>query len=172
MSAQYKRIYSKPSLSDIWFFEKYVSLFVLDDNDFLTPEKEFSGYISSTVLETITLDELESRKDELNSIRPDLYNLLFEMIEEDYTDLSSGTVAELMKKHNVTPKINPFDIVRTEIIEFDTWENLINAYETIISRDGSLVPSIKNDLTQFNNTLVEEFYISDVKQDYVGKLSS
>jgi hypothetical protein len=177
MSATYKKIYTKPSVSDVWAFESDIMTI-----DFLTGNfnnifaqklnEEFSGFIGFEVLETITLEELESRKAELEQIRPDLYDMLFELIWNDYTDGTTGTAIELMKKHNIPPVFDAFSTTRTEIIEFDTWENSINAYETLTTQNKTYFDNLKDKLTEYNNTVVEEFYIDGVKQDYIGVMGN
>jgi hypothetical protein len=154
MTAIYKKIYTKSSLNDVWFFEP--SLNNLSD-PLKNPESEFNGYISkSEIFEpTISIDELESRKSELNTIRPDLdFNL-------DYT-------INYLKKYNIPLPFNPFTTTLTGVVEFDTWENLILAYESLVTVE--VANSHKEALTKINNNLVEEFYLDGVKQSYVGRI--
>jgi hypothetical protein len=177
MSATYKRIYTKPSLDKVWFFEQVVanssnsfSNYIENVSEYIT--SRVSGLTNFKVLDTITIAELEARKNELQELRPDLYNLIFESTTEDAIDLTIITVIDLIKKYNIPIIMNPFSNTLTEIFEFDSWENLITAYETLVVNDETVIAAIKNDLVIYDNTIAEEFYIDGVKQDYVGKLTS
>ena len=62
---------------------------------------------------------------------------------------------------------NIFDTTYTIEHSANTWEELIAGYDSESS--DAKVADVKAALTASNNTLVEEFYIDGVKQDYVGK---
>ena len=164
MTAIYKRIYTKSSLNDVWFFEKDLILFRDFPIEFI--EREFSGFISKDQFETISFDELDTRKEELKSIRPDIYTSLFETQIEDL-NLNLDYIINHMKKYNVLP-FDAFTTTLTEVITFDTWENLINAYESLATDE--LVNAKQEELEKYNNNLVEEFYLDDVKQNYIGRI--
>lgn len=177
MTATYKKIYTKPSVSDVWFFEIGIqksqtqfSNYIKDVSESMTAENP--GFINFKIEETITLEELESRKEELKEIRPDLYRLYFEITIEDVTDSTFILAADFAKKHNIPVLMNPFSNTHIEIFEFDTWENLITAYGVLVA-DNDTVREITNDeATRYNNTIIEEFYIDNVKQDYIGALGN
>jgi hypothetical protein len=166
MTALYKKIYTKSSLNDAWFFETNLNN---PSDPFENPESKFNGYISkSEIFEpTVSIDELESRKSELNTIRPDLYNNLFETKIEDL-DFNLDYTINYLKKYNIPLPFNPFTTILTGVVEFDTWENLIFAYESLVTVE--VANSHKEILTKINNNLVEEFYLDGVKQSYVGKI--
>jgi hypothetical protein len=172
MSATYKQIYTKSSADDLWFFENqimqqysYNSTYIKNATEWIT--RHFPGFISIEIANSITVEELELRKNEL---RPDLYYFIFESIVEDPTELSAITVIDYIKKYNTPIILNPYENTHIELIKFDTWENLIAAYTSRV--DSDFVIDIKHNLTEYNNTLVEEFYIDDVKQDYPGILGN
>jgi uncharacterized protein YnzC (UPF0291/DUF896 family) len=178
MGATYKKIYNKPAVTDIWFFEKdFTDISIFNDNVIDTMTKfyssEYTGFVNYELTETITFEELDLRKEELKTIRPDLYNLLYEIEVVDPSDSTTANLIELTKKHNMPPPWHPFLTVWTEVINFDTWENLINSYEEVIQgiTEGTR-NELKENLLKFNNTLTEEFYIDGVKQNYIGKLTS
>jgi hypothetical protein len=171
MSATYKQIYTKPSANDLWFFENDIlhqytseSNYVKNNNNRLT--ERFTGFISHEVETSITVEELELRKNEL---RPDLYYYIFELTFNDSADLSIITVIDFIKKYNIPIIINPYSTTHIETVKFDTWESLITAYSEI---ESSHFDNTKHNLTEYNNTLVEEFYIDDVKQDYLGVIGN
>jgi hypothetical protein len=166
MTAIYKKIYTKPSLNDVWFFEKNFYLFG-EKPEII--ESKFDGFISKEEVATISVNELESRRLELKTIRPDLYTTLFEtQIENLEYDLDY--VINHIKNNNILLPFDAFTTTLTEVIKFDTWENLIFAYETLVTEE--FVNIEKNELKEYNNVLVEEFYIDDVKQQYIRRIGS
>ena len=177
MSAIYKRIYSKSSLDKSWFFEKNI---IPNQNQFNDYIQEISedlarknlGFINFKIVESITLEELIPRKEELKGFRPDLYNFIFETTVEDAIDLTIITVIDLIKKYNIPIIINPFSNTYTEIFEFDNWENLITVYTELVVNDETYINNVKNDLVLYDNAIIEEFYIDNVKQDYAGVLGN
>jgi hypothetical protein len=176
MGATYKKIYNKPTVTDVWFFEKdFSDISIFNDNviDMMTKfySSEYTGFTNYELTETITFEELDLRKEELKTIRPDLYNLLYELDVDDPSDSTTVNLLELIKKHNMPPPWNPFLTVWSEVINFDTWENLINSYEEGILRFEEDRKESKNNLLKYNNTLIEEFYIDGVKQNYIGKMN-
>jgi len=174
MSAVYKRIYTKSSLDKLWFFEQTImptqfNNYIQDTSENIT--KLNLGFINYRIAESITLEELIMREEELKEIRPDLHDIVFKSTSEDSTDLSFTTTLDLIKKYNIPIPLNPFSNIYTEIFEFDNWENLITAYTELVVNDETFINNVKNSLVIYNNTLVEEFYIDDVKQDYVGEIN-
>jgi hypothetical protein len=165
MTATYKSTYTKPSLNDLWHFED--KLGIEEQKTIEEEEGQYQGYISTKWLESITHEEIATRKLELKTIRPDLYSMLFESITE-----SEDTLFNILKQHNKFPKFNPFTTTHTTIIEFDTWDNLIFSYEDLVAKNEPKTMLAKNKLTNYNVTQIEEFYLDDVKQEYVGKLST
>ncbi len=162
MTAIYKKIYTKPSLNDVWHVESDVYQSQTQFSNYCQIASNMlasstSGFVSFKTVEPITTEELESRKYELKEFRPDLYNLFFKNIVENYVDLS---------KPIFTVAINPFNNIHTEIYEYDTWENLIFAYETYVTKEMVIVEG--SYLKKCNNTLIEEFYLNDIKQNYIG----
>ncbi len=159
MTVLYKAQVTRLSLDDLFFFE-----FLSDiqfDNHFVRPYVDitdlnesglFSKCISYTIEEMISWDEVFLRKDEL---RPDLkYQINSKNLTKDDMD-------------GIGPLYNPFSLTHTELVEYNSWEDAMSAYDTFFDLTYVIIDMLK----QSNNTYIQEHYIDGIKvEDWVSKM--
>ena len=169
MTVLYKAQVTRPSLDDLFFFElvKSKNIFISPIDD--TIKNSFSGCISYTFEEMISWDEVFLRKEEL---RPDLkYQIESNSLTKDDM-IATG------------PKFNPFSLTYTELVEYNSWEDAMFAYQTMFPDLGLVEYDSWEDavltylefglidmLKKSNNTYVQEHYIDGIKvNDWIPKI--
>jgi len=114
MSAILKLRHIKDNLTDVFEREKSGLEIEIHPSEF----QNSPGFISSSYDEMITIEEFKSRKDELQSIRPDLVEYFWPLEDECILDFWDNPI---------TTVLNPFVTTCTRSFEFDTLENLKSA---------------------------------------------
>ena len=173
MSVTLKTIVTRPTLSDVFWFESLIDLNGLliptmdDVNAFIT-EKE-TGFVSLSYVETITWAEIETRQSEL---RPDLIKLL------DYKNnsVSLSTTTRLIIGGAPTigptgqPPWNPFSLTFSWLTEYTNYDTFIANYSTgstaFSSGKNYITNVIGPSLNSSNNTLTEELYVDGTLTDF------
>jgi hypothetical protein len=173
MSAILKTIVTRPSLSDVFWFEHLIDLNNLliptmdDINNFIT-EKE-TGFVSLSYVEEITWAEIVTRQSEL---RPDLTKLL------DYKDISVSLPTSTRGIFSSAPAIgpngeppwNPFSLTFSWLTEYTNYDTFIANYSigaTAASSGKNYITNVIGpDLLTYNNTLTEELYVDGTLTDF------
>jgi hypothetical protein len=95
--------------------------------------------------EVITWNEVLERKNDLRASDKFLLEASWNDGDNGYTDISQY------------PLYNPFTLTNTQILVFDTLENLITTYNNILSNDK--VTELVSKATAANNVITEEIFV-------------
>jgi hypothetical protein len=162
MSVIYRMKAERSSLNDMFWFEPEPS-----GISFLPKKaKEYSkgifdnmpGFNGYVIYPTISWNEIELRKNEL---RPDLKEYVDNVLHDATIDLT-----EMLG--------NPFELVSTIELNFDTIENFSDAYtKTFVEGEEAINFSnlLISFFTETNNTIVEEVLVDGVKIDYATRFN-
>jgi hypothetical protein len=156
MTAVYKIITTRPSLTDLFYFEVDLIGFGCRLSE---QHADAVGLVEpGKYEEVITPQEVKDRKSELNSIRPDLVEFLWPAEDECLIDLVLDPNHPFYQGHK-DPLFNPFVTTHTACWTFDSLENLKAYYETLNPIESELRATIE----QYGNTIKEKVFVDGVE---------
>jgi hypothetical protein len=161
MTAVYKFITTRPSLTDLFYFE-------LDNVGFGCTLADM--YANATGLlepasyeEVITPQEVKDRKSELAAIRPDLVEFLWPAEDECLIDLVLDPSHPFYQGPK-DPLFNPFTTTYTVYLTFDNLENLKTYYKLLSdSASADYISTFYAKVAQYNNTVKEKVFVDGVE---------
>ena len=172
MSAKLTTIITRPSLNDLFWFESSDEMdwtLTIDDiNDYVAYMG--TGYIGTTIGESITWDEIVARQSEL---RPDLLST-FLFHKDDAISLPTTVRRIYRPGPNNEPLFNPFSLIYTWTHEYDTLENLLASYLGVWGSGPARtaeeeIAYVKNLLVTHNNTAVEKCFVDGTEVSFEGR---
>jgi hypothetical protein len=161
MTVVYKFITTRPSLTDLFYFEVDLIGFACRLSE---QHADAVGLVEpGKYEEVITPQEVKDRKSELNSIRPDLVEFLWPAEDECLIDLVLDPNHPFYQGHK-DPLFNPFVTTHTACWTFDSLENLKAYYETSSIGDNTeALTSLNASVAQYGNTIKEKVFVDGVE---------
>jgi hypothetical protein len=183
MSITYKWTVTKPSLENSFTIEmSLIELYILHILQNVIPDLEGSlgypdtvlqifnkppGYIGCRIGETISWEEISNR---INEVRVDLKDFLITPCYE--FGLTGQIPLDFFKNSGSISPFNPFATTYTLIMEFDSWDNFISAY----NNDEDIIQLFSNGNTpnglNWGLTYDEEVFENGVPREFVGKFNT
>jgi hypothetical protein len=157
MSVLYKFKITKPNISAQFYIDSNPS----DQLNFANDSSTLAQYVGLNLEEStlsapgkqsipkyeevITWNEVWERRNELRVSEKSLAEASWNDGDNGYTDIYPY------------PLVNPFTLTYTQILVFDTLENLITTYNNILSNDK--VTELVSEATAANNVITEEIFV-------------
>lgn len=160
MTAVFERTVTRPALSDMFYIEldRGYGLGSSGDDHFY----EGDGIISITYKELIQPQEIKDRKEELQSIRPDLVAYLWPSEDECLLDIIIDPTHPLYISGKPV-LYNPFTLTYTEVWTFEDLAHLETFYNYVIEEDPVGIAETRAQISASNNTVHEKVYVDGVE---------
>ena len=161
MTAILETIISRPSLNDVFFFEFSINWINIVNYD-KYPLLMGPGFISTELEVPITWEEIERRRSEL---RPDLVEMLnYKRPLEPFIDWYKVSLMWSVGSKG-EPPFNPFSLTYRFYHHYETYDQLIFNYNTILK---DIIIGFKSIISQTNNTGVERCFVDGIEVDFKG----
>lgn len=161
MTAVYKIITTRPSLTDLFYFEPDTIGFGCTLADMYADADGLIGPASYE--EVITAQEVKDRKSELATIRPDLVEFLWPAEDECLIDLVLDP-SHPFYQGPTDPLFNPFVTTYTVSLTFDSLANLEKYYKILAGRVSTeYMTTIYATIAQYGNTIKEKVFVDGVE---------
>ena len=158
MSAVIKFIHTRPSLSDLFVCEKDgIPLHTVPD-----VTNNYTGFVSFQCDELIPPNELKARKSEIESVRPDLLEVLWPTEDECLLDMLIDADHPFYIGGNLS--WNPLSLTWTQTYEFDTLDHLKTSYlyEMSTGINSADLADVKALRTSYNNNFEQKVFDNGV----------
>lgn len=154
MSATIKFIHTKPTLGHLFPVD-----LVYSSDQTATAFNGDVGLVSSGYEEVISPAEVKSRKSELETIRPDLVELLWPSEEECLLDMLIDESHPFYMGPDTNLSTNPFSLTWTVVATYDTLDNLKNSYVSSMGTADTEAAGVRQELEV---TLQQKVFVDGV----------